>query len=48
MPQILCEIVEISKKIIARNSILNKGSSDKRIKTVGNTKSLITGKMLQI
>ena len=36
MPQILCEIIEISQIIIARNSILNKGSSDKCIKTVIN------------
>ena len=36
MPQILCEIIEISQIIIARNSILNKGKSDKCIKTVIN------------
>lgn len=34
MPQILCEIIEIAQIITARNSILNKGSSDKCIKTV--------------
>ena len=36
MPQILCEIIEIAQIITARNSILNKGSSDKCIKTVIN------------
>lgn len=41
MPQILCEIIEISQVIIARNGTLNKGSSDKCIKTILSTKSPI-------
>lgn len=43
-----CMKSEISQIIIARNGILNKGSSDKCIKTVLNTKSPIPHKMLQI
>lgn len=41
MPQILCEIIEISQVVIARNGTLNKGSSDKCIKTILRTKSPI-------
>lgn len=33
-PQMLYEIIEIPRIIIARNSILNKGFSDKCIKTL--------------
>lgn len=41
------EIIEIPKMGIARNSILNKGSSDKCVKIILNTNSPTAGKMLQ-